>query len=550
MSKQLIFNDAVRQALLKGIETVARAVTLTLGPRGRNVIIEQQFGQPSITKDGVTVAKAIALEDPYENIGARMLIEVAGKTNDVSGDGTTTTVLLAEAIYREGIKNLVAGANPMELKSGIEIAVRDVVAQLRSFAKPIQGKDEIAQIASIAANGDIAVGLYISEAVDKVGKDGIITIEQSKTTDTSIDIVDGTRFGTGYLSPYFVTDQVKQEAVLLDPYIFLYEKKLMDLKAFVTVMEAVQKTGAPLLVVADDLEATVLTTMVVNKVRSTFQSCAVKAPSFGNFRKDILQDLAVLTGGTAITEDLGIKLDTVTLQQLGRAKKVIVTKDTTTIVEGYGKKADIESRIALIRRQKETEQSDFNREKLQERLARLVGGVAVINIGATTETELKEKTYRIEDALQATQAAIQEGIVPGGGTAFIKCLTALDATLARTDLTKDELAGVAIIKTAIKEPVKKIAANGGKEGATVLEKLILHHHNPPGTELEEANFGYNARTDTYGDLIAAGVVDPVKVTRVALENAASIAGLLLTTDCAIVEIKKKEPADPLHPTLG
>lgn len=534
MSKQVSFSEVIRQSILKGISIVAQAVTLTLGPRGRNVIIEQRQGPPVVTKDGVTVAKAIDLEDPYENLGARMLIEAAAKTNDVSGDGTTTTVLLSEAIYREGIKHIVAGANPMELKAGIELAVQEVVKELKRFAKPVSDKTEIAQVATVAANGDAAIGAYISDAVEKVGKDGIVTIEESKNMETTIDLVDGMRFDNGYLSAHFSTDVAKQAVVFNDPYILIHEKKISDIQSLVPILEKVATTGKPLLIISEDLDTLVLTTLVINKLKGIIQSCAVKAPSFGVFRKSILEDIAVLTGGQAITDDIGVKLSTVTLDKLGRAKKVIVTKDTTTIIEGAGKRAEIDARIALIRNQQSSEASDFNKEKFQQRLAHLAGGVAVINVGATTESELVEKKFRIEDALQATQAAVHEGIVPGGGTALVKCIAVLGKVLLE-DHPKDVALGIKIVQSAISEPVKKIAANAGKTGIAVFEKVAEYHRLN-----NDSSYGYNARQDTYEDLLVAGVLDPVKVTRAALENAASIAGLLLTTDCAIVEIRKKD----------
>ena len=526
MSKKVAFD--VSQSILRGVEIVARAVKSTLGPRGRNVIIEQRNGHPTITKDGVTVAKSIDLEDPYENLGARMLIEASAKTNDVSGDGTTTTVVLAEAIFKDGLKNIVAGVNPVEMQSGIDLAVKKVVEQLRKIAVQVTDKSSIANIATIAANGDAEIGTFLADAVDKVGKDGIITIEESKTTETSIEVVDGTRFSNGFTSAYFMTDPAKSTAVLDNPYILIYEKKLSDLKSVVPLLEKITQQSRPLLIIAEDVDTTILQTLVINKMRGSFQSCVVKAPSFGIFRKDILTDIAVLTGGKAITEDLGIKVDQIQLSDLGQAKKITVTKDDTTIVEGKGSKVDVETRIELIKKQKAVEAQDFNREKLQERLARLAGGVAVISIGATTESELREKKYRVEDALQATEAAIQEGIVPGGGTAFLKCLSELDYFVSTSKLSDDIKAGIKIVRLAITEPLKRIAVNAGKEGTIVFEKVMSE------------GLGYNARTDSYEDLMESGVVDPVKVTRAALENAASIAALLLTTECAIVDVREKE----------
>lgn len=536
MSVDIKYTSDARNLISQGIEKLAKAVKSTLGPRGRNVVIEQRFGAPIITKDGVTVAKSITLENQYENLGVQMLKEVASKTNDISGDGTTTATVLAEAIYREGVKNLVAGSNPMELKTGIDLAVEIVTANLAKLSKEVKDKNEITQVATIAANGDIEIGSQISDAMDKVGKEGIVTIEESKTTATTVDVVDGMQFQNGYLSPYFATDQVKQTAVLEDCYILIYEKKITDLQKVVKLLEAVQKTGRPLVILADDLDAPILTVLVVNKIKGTLPSCAVKAPLFGVYRKDMLQDIAVLTGGQAITEDLGIGLEGVQVSQLGRAKKVIVSKDTTTIVEGGGAEEKVKERLELIKKQIATEESDYGRERLQERLAKLTGGVAVISIGATTESELKEKKYRIEDALQATRAAIEEGIVPGGGTALIRCLVELDAMIKLAvdtqKATPDELVGMRIVRAAIQEPLRQIAANAGKEGTVILEKV---------KELE-TNFGYNARTNKYENLVETGVIDPVKVTRVALQNAASVAGLLLTTDVAIIEIKQKENA--------
>lgn len=538
MSKDLLFKEQARIKILAGVTKLAEAVRVTLGPKGKNVIIEQKFGNPVITKDGVTVAKEVSVSDAYENLGCQMVREVAEKTNGISGDGTTTATILAEAIYKEGIKHITSGANPMELKSGIDKAVREVVARLKSFATPVNDKTEIQQIATIAANGDVEIGAHISDAMEKVGDGGIVTIEESKTTDTSVDIVDGMQFDQGFLSPHFVTDLAKQIVELDNPYILIYEKKISTIQSVLPILEAVQKTGRPLLIISDELDNAVLTTMVVNKIRNVFQSCAVKAPSFGVYRKDRLNDIAVLTGGKAITEDLGIKLDAITIDDLGEAKKVTITRESTTIVEGSGKEQDIKARIDLIKEQQKSESSDYAHLQLQDRLAKLIGGVAVIRIGATTETELKEKRYRVEDALQATKAAIEEGIVPGGGTAFIKALDVLEKMLVSndtSDLTDDELMGVKIVRFAIQEPMRQIASNAGKEGTVVVEKVKSHYREDLGV-----GYGYNARTDTYENLIEAGVIDPVKVTRVALENAASVSGLLLTTDAAIVIIKEKE----------
>lgn len=535
MSVDIKYTTEARALIHAGIEKLARAVKSTLGPKGKNVVIEQRFPYPPIiTKDGVTVAKSITLENQYENLGVQMLKEVASKTNDISGDGTTTATVLAEAIYKEGVKNLAAGSNPMELKTGIDRAVEIVTARLRLLAKEVSDKNEITQVATIAANGDIEIGAQISDAMEKVGKEGIVTIEESKTTATTVEVVDGMQFPNGYLSPYFSTDQVKQIAVLEDCFIFIYEKKITDLQKLVKILEAVQKSGKPILIISEDLDAPVLTTLVVNKIRGTLSCCAVKAPLFGNYRKDMLHDIAVLTGGQAITEDLGISIEAVQLNQLGRAKKVIVSKDSTTIVEGSGDEKKVADRLELIKNQIGLEQSDYGRERLQDRLAKLSGGVAVISIGATTETELKEKKYRIEDALQATRAAIDEGIVPGGGTALVRCLDVLNEEInklgASGEITVDEGIGMRIVYKAIQAPIVQIAANAGKEGNVILEKV----------REGSGNSGYNARTDKYEDLVVAGVIDPVKVTRVALQNASSVAGLLLTTDTAITIVKEKE----------
>lgn len=537
MSVDIKYTSDARMLIGAGIEKLAKAVKSTLGPKGKNVVIEQRFGPPIITKDGVTVAQAISLENQYENLGVQMLKEVASKTNDISGDGTTTATVLAEAIYKEGIKNIVAGINPMELKTGIDIATEIVVAKLQDFKREVSDKNEITQVATIAANGDIEIGAQISDAMDKVGKEGIVTIEESKTANTTVEVVDGMQFQNGLLSPYFITDQVKQTAILEDCYILIYEKRISDLQKLVKLLENVQKAGKPILIIAEDLDAPVLTTLVVNQIRGSLKNCAVKAPLFGNYRKDMLQDIALLTGGQAITEDLGIALESVQITQLGRAKKVIITKDSTTIVEGAGKEEKVKERLELIKNQLASEVSDYNRERLQERLAKLSGGVAVISIGATTETELKEKKYRIEDALQATRAAIEEGIVPGGGTALVRCLPTLEEEILNSKETQDVRVGMRIIYNAIQEPLRQIATNSGKEGSVILEKVI---------EMGKENFaiGYNARISKYQDLFESGVIDPAKVTRVALQNAASVSGLLLTTDTAIVEIKQKETQAP------
>lgn len=537
MSVELKYNEEARNLILSGIQKLAKAVKSTLGPKGKNVVIEQRHTFPIITKDGVTVARAISLDNQYENLGVQMLKEVAGKTNDISGDGTTTATVLAEAIYKEGVKHLTSGSNAMELKTGIDLAVQIVVHKLKSLAKEVSEKSEIAQVATVAANGDIEIGEHISDAMEKVGKEGIVTIEESRTTDTTVDIVEGMQFDSGFLSPYFVTDAVKQSVTLDDCYVLVYEKRITDIQKFVLILNKVLEQNKPLLIIADDLDTLVLQTLVINKLQGKLNSCAVKAPLFGVYRKAMLQDIATLTGGLAITEDLGIPIEKITLENLGKAKKVIITKDSTTIIEGAGDEKKVADRITLIREQIATESVSFVQEKLQERLAKLVGGVAVISIGATTESELKEKKYRIEDALQATRAAIEEGIVPGGGTALVRCVAALDEmyslAVKAEKSTPDELAGMKIIKTAIQEPIRQIALNAGIEGTIVLEKVKAN------TEAYD-NYGYNARTGVYEDLVKAGVIDPVKVTRVALENAASVAGLLLTTNTAIIEKKEKE----------
>lgn len=550
MAKDIKFNDEVRQSVLRGIEKLAKAVKATLGPKGRNVVIETRYGSPVITKDGVTVAKEIVLADQYENLGVQVLKEAAIRTNDVAGDGTTTATVLAESIYREGIKSLSMGANPVLVKNGIDRAVREVVAGLRKLAKPVANNTEVAQIATIAANGDVVVGQHIAEAMEQVGSEGIVTIEESKTIETTVDMVDGLQFDTGYLSAFFVTDPAKQTVVLDNPYILICDKKLSSLPALVKVIEQVLQKSAPLLIIAEDLDNAILTTLIVNKVRGNLQCCAVKAPSFGNFRKELLQDIAAATGGIAVIDELGVKLESITTDGLGRAKKVIVTKDSTTIIEGAGDGAAVKARVDLIKSQLETEASDFNRGKLQERLAKIAGGVAVINIGATSEVEMKEKRYRVEDALQATKAAIEEGVVAGGGTALIQCLSQLEKLLVDpklAGLTDDELIGVKIVYNAIQEPVKQIAYNAGKEGNAVLDKVKSFYNG--GTAVSapipiSENFGYNALLDKYENMVLAGIIDPVKVTRVALENAASVAGTLLTADVAITEIHEKENGQP------
>ena len=526
MAKQIKFDAEARQKILAGVEKLSAAVTSTLGPSGRNVILDKKFGSPQITKDGVTVAKEIELADPFENMGAQMVREVASKTNDVAGDGTTTATLLAEAIYREGLKNITAGANPMALKRGIDKATEAVVEAIAKIAKKVKSAEEIAQVATLSANGEEMIGNIISEAMDKVGKDGTITVEEAKTLETTLDVVEGMQFDKGYLSPYFVTDPEEMECVLENPYILLFEKKITNLQDMLPVLQSVAKTGKPLMIIAEDVEGEALATLVVNKLRGSFQVCAVKAPGFGDRRKAILEDIAILTGGKLISEDLGIKLENVTLDMLGSAAKVTVDKDNTTIVKGKGKSADISARVALIKRQIEETTSDYDREKLQERLAKLAGGVAIIKVGAATEAAMKEKKDRVDDALHATRAAVEEGIVPGGGVAYLRCQKAV----GDLELTGDEKVGAAIIARAIEAPLRKLVNNAGQEAALVIATV----KGKKGSE------GYNVRTGEYGDLIKCGVVDPAKVARTALQNAASIAGLLLTTDCMVTDIPEKK----------
>ena len=526
MAKQIKFDAEARQKILAGVEKLSAAVTSTLGPSGRNVILDKKFGSPQITKDGVTVAKEIELADPFENMGAQMVREVASKTNDVAGDGTTTATLLAEAIYREGLKNITAGANPMALKRGIDKATEAVVEAIAKIAKKVKSAEEIAQVATLSANGEEMIGNIISEAMDKVGKDGTITVEEAKTLETTLDVVEGMQFDKGYLSPYFVTDPEEMECALENPYILLFEKKITNLQDMLPVLQSVAKTGKPLMIIAEDVEGEALATLVVNKLRGSFQVCAVKAPGFGDRRKAILEDIAILTGGKLISEDLGIKLENVTLDMLGSAAKVTVDKDNTTIVKGKGKSADISARVALIKRQIEETTSDYDREKLQERLAKLAGGVAIIKVGAATEAAMKEKKDRVDDALHATRAAVEEGIVPGGGVAYLRCQKAV----GDLELTGDEKVGAAIIARAIEAPLRKLVNNAGQEAALVIATV----KGKKGSE------GYNVRTGEYGDLIKCGVVDPAKVARTALQNAASIAGLLLTTDCMVTDIPEKK----------
>jgi chaperonin GroEL len=533
--KIIVHGEESRQAILRGVNRLADAVKVTLGPKGRNVVIEKKFGSPTITKDGVTVAKEIELEDKLENMGAQMVREVASKTSDVAGDGTTTATVLAQAIVREGVKTVAAGANPMALKRGIDKAVERLIAELERLAKPVKG-EMIAHVGTISANGDSMIGNLIAEAMKKVGKDGVITVEESRTMQTELEVVEGMQFDRGYLSAYFVTDAERMECVFEDCFVLIHEKKISSMKDMLPLLEQIAKSGKPLLIIAEDVDGEALATLVVNRLRGTIQVCAVKAPGFGDRRKAMLQDIAILSGGRAITEDLGIKLENVQMEDLGRAKKVVVDKDNTTIVEGAGKSSEIEGRVRQIRAQIEETTSDYDREKLQERLAKLVGGVAVIKVGAATETELKEKKARVEDAMHATKAAVEEGIVPGGGVAYLRALKALDK-FELDDL--DENTGVNIVRRALEEPLRWIAQNAGWEGSIVVERV---------KSAKDENFGFNAQQEEFEDLVKAGVIDPAMVTRIALQNASSIAGLLLTTEALVSEIaeKKKERA-PMPP---
>jgi chaperonin GroEL len=525
MAKQIVTGENSRQAILRGVNALADAVKITLGPKGRNAVIEKKFGAPVITKDGVTVAKEIELRDPLENMGAQMVREVASKTSDVAGDGTTTATVLAQAIFREGVKTVAAGASPTALKRGIEKAVEVAVEELKKLHKDVKG-DMIAQVGTISANNDKQIGSIIAEAMKKVGKDGVITVEESKTMETTLEVVEGMQFDRGYLSPYFVTDPERMECVVEDARILIHEKKISSMKDLLPLLEQIAKMGKPLLIIAEDVEGEALATLVVNKLRGTLQCAAVKAPGFGDRRKAMLEDIATLTGGKAITEDLGIKLENVKVEDLGRAKKVTIDKDNTTIVEGAGKAAEIEGRVRQIRTQVEETTSDYDREKLQERLAKLVGGVAVIKVGAATETELKEKKARVEDAMHATRAAVEEGIVPGGGVALVRCIAALE----KLKLQDDEAIGVNIVKRALEEPMRQIALNAGHEGAVIVGRI---------RDSKDDNFGFNAETGDFSDLVKAGVIDPAKVTRLALQNAASIAGLMLTTEALVADIKEE-----------
>ncbi|HEV2490562.1 MAG TPA: chaperonin GroEL [Candidatus Acidoferrales bacterium] len=526
MAKQIVTGENSRQSILRGVNILADAVKITLGPKGRNAVIEKKFGAPVITKDGVTVAKEIELPDGLENMGAQMVREVASKTSDVAGDGTTTATVLAQAIFREGVKTVAAGASPMALKRGIEKAVEVAVDEIKKLHKDVKG-DMIAQVGTISANNDKQIGNIIAEAMKKVGKDGVITVEESRTMETTLEVVEGMQFDRGYLSPYFVTDPERMECVLEDVRILIHEKKISSMKDLLPMLEQIAKMGKPLLIVAEEVEGEALATLVVNKLRGTLQCAAVKAPGFGDRRKAMLEDIATITGGRAITEDLGIKIENVKIEDLGRAKKVTIDKDNTTIVEGGGKTSEIEGRVKQIRTQIEETTSDYDKEKLQERLAKLVGGVAVIKVGAATETELKEKKARVEDAMHATRAAVEEGIVPGGGTALLRCIPALE----RIKTTGDELIGVNIVKRALEEPMRQIAHNAGEEGAVIVGRV---------REAKDDNFGFNADTAEFGDLVKEGVIDPAKVTRLALQNAASIAALMLTTEALVADIKEKE----------
>ena len=534
-AKQLMFDDEARRAILCGVDKLANAVKVTLGPKGRNVVLDKKWGAPTITKDGVTVAKEVELQDPFENMGAQMVKEVASKTSDVAGDGTTTATVLAQSIIREGMRNVTAGSNPMALKRGIDKAVEAVIEEIKKISKPTKGKKEIAQVATISANNDKTIGDLIADAMEKVGKDGVITVEEAKDMETTLDVVEGMRFDRGYISPYFVTDPTRMETVIENPYILLHEKKISTLKDLLPLLEQVAKLGRPLLIVAEEVDGEALATLVVNKLRGTLNTCAVKAPGFGDRRKEMLQDLATLTGGTVLSEELGIKLENIKLEDLGSAKKVLVDKDNTTLIEGAGKTKEIEGRIKQIRTQIEDTTSDYDREKLQERLAKLAGGVAVIKVGAPTEVAMKEKKARVEDALNATRAAVEEGIVPGGGVVLLRALPALDKVRA----SGDEKVGVDIIRRALEEPIRQIAENAGAEGSIVVQTV----------KDGKGNFGFNAETEQYEDLLVAGILDPTKVTRVALQHAASIAGLMVTTMCLITELPEKEKA-PAMPAGG
>ena len=542
MAKQVIHGEESRAAILRGVNQLADAVKITLGPKGRNVVIDKKFGSPTITKDGVTVAKEIELKDALENMGAQMVREVASKTSDVAGDGTTTATVLAQAIFREGVKTVAAGANPMALKRGIDKAVERAIEEIKRLSKPVKG-DMIAQVGTVSANGDTTIGNIIAEAMNKVGKDGVITVEESKTMETSLEVVEGMQFDRGYLSPYFVTDPERMEAVLDNPLILIHEKKISSMKDLLPLLEQVAKMGKPMLIIAEDVEGEALATLVVNKLRGTLNIAAVKAPGFGDRRKAMLEDIAILTGGQVISEDLGIKLENVKLEDLGRAKKVTIDKDNTTIVEGNGKASDIEGRVKTLRAQIEETSSDYDREKMQERLAKLVGGVAVIKVGAATETEMKEKKARVEDAMHATRAAVEEGIVPGGGVTLVRAAKVLEKFQINKDGEgdADEQIGVTIVKRALEEPLRQIVQNAGKEGAVIVEHV---------REQKNENFGYNAQTEALEDLVKSGVIDPAKVTRTALQNAASIAGLMLTTEAMVSELPDDDKAPAMPGGMG
>ncbi|MEW6001115.1 MAG: chaperonin GroEL [Nitrospirota bacterium] len=534
MAKQLIFDEAARSAILRGVSILTDAVKATLGPKGRNAILDKKFGAPTITKDGVTVAKEIELKDPWENMGAQLVREVASKTSDVAGDGTTTATVLAHAIFREGIKNVTAGGSPMEIKRGIERSVEVVVEELKRLSKPVQDKKEIAQVGTISSNNDPSIGELIAEAMDKVGKDGVITVEEAKSMQTTLEVVEGMQFDRGYISPYFITDPERMECVLEDVFILIHEKKVSSMKDLLPILEQIAKMGKPLLIIAEDAEGEALATLVVNKLRGTLQVCAVKAPGFGDRRKAMLEDIAVLTGGTMISEDLGIKLENIKLSDLGRAKKITVDKENTTIVEGAGDPGKIQGRVKQIKTQIEETTSDYDREKLQERLAKLVGGVAVINVGAATETEMKEKKARVEDALHATRAAVEEGIVPGGGVAFIRCLPALK----NLKLEGDQQVGIEIVRKALEEPIRQIVNNAGLEGSVMVEKV---------KHAKDVNFGFDANAEEFVDMMKTGIIDPTKVTRYALQNAASVAALMLTTSVMVTEIPEEEKGPKMPP---
>ncbi|HJP29318.1 MAG TPA: chaperonin GroEL [Candidatus Latescibacteria bacterium] len=535
-AKQLEFDIAARESLALGVDRLADTVKVTLGPKGRNVVLDKKFGSPTVTKDGVTVAKEIELKDPFENMGAQMVREVASKTSDVAGDGTTTATVFAQAIFREGLKNVTSGANPMDLKRGIDAAVAAVVGSIRKAAKGVKSHEEIAQVARTSANNDQEIGDLIADAMDKVGKDGVITVEEAKSMDTTLDVVEGMQFDRGYLSPYFVTDQETMEAVLEDAYILIYDKKISNMRDLVPVLEKIAQLGKPLLVIAEDIEGEALATLVVNKLRGTLRVAAVKAPGFGDRRKAMLEDISILTGGRVISEETGLKLENTSLEDLGQAKRVTIDKDNSTIIEGGGKASDIKGRVGQIRQQIEETTSDYDGEKLQERLAKLAGGVAVINVGAFTESEMKEKKARVEDALHAARAAVEEGVVPGGGVTFIRAIKSLDSLT----LEGDQATGVAIIRRALEEPLRQISANSGEEGAIVVQSVSA----------KTGAYGYNALTDTYEDMIKAGITDPAKVSRTAIENGASIASLLLTTEALVAEIPVEAPPAPAGPPGG